>query len=188
MGLLSLFIEDVYEIIEKRAKLFITREIINFNILNEFDFQCKFVTFLKSKINAYKDTRWKIYNTFYLKASQKIPDILIFLNYKPTIFIEVKYYGFKPPDRAKIFRDLAKLHYYFSSYSLSLKKGYTYNVFSYSKQKCEEFERLLRNRITQKDIKVINLNLKELKDFNNIKSRVVDTIAKLKSNLKVRTF
>ncbi len=186
MGLLSLYVEDFYEIIERKAKSFIINEIINCNILNEFDLQCRFIGFLRNEIDAFRDSRWNIYNTFYLKASNKIPDILIFLNYKPVIFIEVKYYGFNNPNREKIYNDLTKLHNYFSRYSLSIKRGYTYNIFSYSKQKCEEFERILRNKINNKDIRAINLNLREREDFYEIKSKVLDTIAKLKSNLKER--
>jgi len=187
MGLLSLLIEDVYEIIEKKAKTFIFNEIIKCHILNEFDFQCKFVGFLRNEIDTFKDARWNIYNTFYLKASNKIPDILIFLNYKPVIFIEVKYYGFNIPNKQKIYKDLTKLHNYFSMYSLSLKKGYTYNVFSYSKKKNDEFERILINKIKQKDIKVVNLNLKEFKEFNSIKSKVLDTIDRMRLNLIERS-
>lgn len=188
MGLLSLFIEDVFDIIEKRAGKFLINEIAKCNILNEFDFQCKFTSFLINEINEYKDARWRVYNTFYLKASHKIPDILIFLNYTPIIFIEVKYYGFKNPNRERIFRDLIKLHNYFSKYSLSIKRGYTYNVFSYSKEKNKELERSLRNEIHYRDINVINLNLKELKDFNKIKSDVLNTVKNLKLNLKERKF
>lgn len=188
MGILSLFIEDVYEIIEKRIKNFLIKEITNCNILNEFDFQCKFVGFIRKQIDNYKDNRWKIYNTFYLKATKEIPDVLIFLNYKPVIFIEVKYYGFSNPRRIKIFKDLSKLHNYFAIYSLSLKRGYTYNVFSYSRRKYEEFERSIRNKIKQTEIKSINLNLKEIEDFYDIKSKVLDTIDKMKLNLKERLF
>ena len=186
MGILSLFVEDVYEIIEKKVKTYIIDEIIKCHILNEFDFQCKFVSFLKNEIDTFRDARWNIYNTFYLKASKKIPDILIFLNYKPVIFIEVKYYGLNNPNKEKIYRDLTKLHNYFSRYSLSLKRGYTYNIFSYTKKKNEEFERTLINKINHKDIKVINLNLKELKKFDNIKTKVLDTIARMRLNLKER--
>lgn len=183
----SLFVEDVYEIIEKKVKTHIINEIIKCHILNEFDFQCKFVSLLKDEIDTFKDARWNIYNTFYLKASKKIPDILIFLNYTPIIFIEVKYYGFNNPNKEKIYRDLTKLHNYFFRYSLSLKRGYTYNIFSYSKKKSDEFERSLINKINQKDIKVVNLNLKELKEFDKIKAKVLNTIARMRSNLRERT-
>lgn len=186
MGLLSLFIEDIFNLLEKKVKSYIIEEITNCKILNEFDLQCRFVSYLRENVEKFRDDRWSIFNTFYLKAAKKIPDVLIFLNYKPVIFIEIKYYGFNHPNRDKILRDLDKLHEYFNIYSLTIKRGYSFNIFTYSKEKFDEFNKTLNNRIQLKYIKVLNINLREVDNYHQVRNKVLERITRLTSNLKER--
>lgn len=186
MGIISLSIQDMFNLLEKKTKDYLLGEIMNYKILNEFDLQCRFVTFLKEYIETFRDKRWHIFNTYYLKAAKKIPDILIFLDYKPVIFIEIKYFGFNNPKKDKILRDIEKLHDYFNIYSLTIRRGYSLNVFTYTEENFKKFNQLLNNNISLNDIKFININLRDIENFDQIKSIVLDRITRMASNLKER--
>lgn len=179
--MISLKEEDVYELIENRVRNYIFHQIRQTHIFNEIDFQFKIVYFLESKIDSYSDLNWNIFNCYYLKKPKMYPDIMIFHFNRPIICIELKFFRFKPPNYKLIIEDLNKLHIYFKNYP-TLKKGYSFNVFNQLSKKYNKFERILRNKIKDDRISIINMNLREIESYKKIRKNYYSNTKSLYSH------
>lgn len=179
--MISLKEEDVYELIENRVSNYIFHQIMQTHIINEIDFQFKIIYFLESKIDLYSDLNWNIFNCYYLKKPKMYPDIIIFHDKRPVICIELKFFRFKPPGNKVVIEDLNKLHIYFNDYP-SLKKGYSINVFNLLSDNFNKFERIMRNKIKDDRISILNINLREIVGYKKIRKNYYSNTKSLYSH------
>lgn len=178
----SLTDRDIFNIIEEKISNAIINSIKKNQILSELDFQFKILDFINYEILKNNDLRWKIHNCYYISEFRKFPDLVLFLDNLPVIFIEIKCFLFKNPNVEEINDDIKKLDLILKNFA-NIKKCYTINVYSCSEKKDKDFQKSIL-QIDEDKIEIINWNLELLlKDFDNYKKKYNQYLSTLRKNL-----
>lgn len=171
---LSLNEKDIINFIQKNVNSFLVSLIRRYRIIKEADLQYQLYFFLERFIEKYNDKRWTLYNVYYLKKTKQYPDLFLMLDRIPIIFIELKYYGFFPPNISNIKTDLRKIIRYVVDYP-KVKYTLSINLFSLENNQTEQLNISMRDSTTDERVKFLNINLiQELQDFDKIKSKYIE--------------